>query len=141
MDSKLGDSVKHCSKCQEYERLPAKAAMHPWEWPNRLWARIHVDYAGPIEGKMMLIIMHAHFNRLEALVVNSATSQTTIEKLCSVFAAHDLLEVVVSDNGSVFTSAEFDEFVRRNIIKHLTSAPYHPALFNRLAETAVQTLT
>ena len=45
----------------------------------------------------------------------------------------------MSDNGSVFTSAEFDGFVRNNEIKHLTSAPYHPAS-NGLAERALQTL-
>ena len=107
--------------------------------PDRPWARIHVDYTGPIEGKMMLIIVDAHSKWLEALVVNSATSQTTIEKLCSVFATHGIPEVLVSDDGSVFTSAEFDEFVRRNGIKHLTSVPYHPAS-NGLAERAVQTV-
>ena len=39
-----------------------------------------------------------------------------------------LSEVLVSENCSVFTSAEGDDFVRRNEIKHLTSAPYHLAL-------------
>ena len=139
MDSELEDSVKRCNKCQEHQHLPAKAPMHSWEWPDHPWACIHVDYAGPIEGKMVLIIVDAHSKWLEALVVNSATSQTTIEKLRSVFATYGIPEVLVSDNGSVFTSAEFDEFVRRNGIKHLTSAPYHPAS-NGLAERAVQTV-
>ena len=139
MNSELEDSVKYCSKCQEHQRLPAKALMQPWEWPNRPWAHIHVDYTGPIEGKMVLIMVDAHSKWLEALVVNSATSQTTIEKLCSVFATHGLLEVLVLNNGSIFTSAEFDEFINRNRIKHLTSAPYHPAS-NGLAERAVQTI-
>ena len=103
MDSELEDSVKHCSKCQEYQRLPAKAPMHPWEWPDRPWVRIHVDYASAIEGKVMLMMVDAHFKWFEALVVNSATSQT-IEKLCSVFATHGSSEALVSDNGSVFTS-------------------------------------
>ena len=65
--------MKHCSKYQEHQHLPAKAPMHPWEWPDRPWARIHIDYAGPIEGKMVLIMVDAHSKWLEALVVNSAT--------------------------------------------------------------------
>ena len=41
--------------------------------------------------------------------------------------------------GSVFTSKEFNHFTDMNGIKHLTTAPYHPA-WNGLAERAVQTL-
>ena len=43
-----------------------------------------------------------------------------------------------SDNGIVFTSSEFTDFTKRNRIRHVTSAPYHPAS-NGLAERAVQT--
>ena len=83
IDSELEDSVKHCSKCQEHQHLLAKAPMHPWEWPDRLWACIHIDYAGPIEGKMVLIMVDAHSKWLEALVVNSATDHNR-ETLLSV---------------------------------------------------------
>ena len=47
--------------------------------------------------------------------------------------------MVVSDNGSAFTSLEFCTFLKKNGIKQITSAPYHPAT-NGLAERAVQTL-
>ncbi|KAL5469129.1 hypothetical protein EMCRGX_G030333 [Ephydatia muelleri] len=47
-------------------------------------------------------------------------------------------EMVVSDNGSAFTSAEFQTFVKRNGIRHVRSAPYHPSS-NGQAERVVQT--
>ena len=53
-----------------------------------------------------------------------------------MFATHGLPELLVSDNGTAFTSTEF---LRHNGVRHLTSAPYHPS-FNGLAERAVQTL-
>lgn len=48
-------------------------------------------------------------------------------------------ELIISDNGTSFTSEEFQSFVQKNGIKHHTSAPYHPAT-NGLAERAVQVI-
>ena len=139
IDKALGFAVQTCTECQKNQKLPIRAPMHPWEWPDRPWARIHIDYAGPVKGRMILVIVDSHSKWIEAHVVSSATSQATIEKLRLVFSIPGIPEVIVSDNGTAFTSEEFTEFVRSNGIKHLTSAPYHPAS-NGLAERAVQTL-
>ena len=75
---------------------------------------------------------------MDVIPVPSATSAVTIEKLRSLFATHGLPNKIVTDNGSVFTSVEFEDFMQRNGIIHVCSAPYHPAS-NGLAERAVQT--
>lgn len=31
-----------------------------WEWPDKQWRRLHVDYAGPFGDSMFLVIMDAH---------------------------------------------------------------------------------
>ena len=46
--------------------------------------------------------------------------------------------VVVTDNGTPFTSAKFSEFTRKNGIRHVQVSPYH-SLSNRLAKRAVKT--
>ena len=135
----IENHVKQCTKCQQAQKMPAVAPLHPWEWPERPWSRLHVDYAGPIKGKMFLVIVDAYSKWLEVHATSTATSQVTMDKLRSTFAVHGLPDMLVTDNGSVFTSAEFELFCKRNGIKHVTSSPYHPSS-NGLAERAVQTL-
>ena len=53
-------------------------------------------------------------------------------------ATFGIPETVVTDNGSNFTSVEFENFLKSNVIHHIKAAPYHPAS-NGLAERAVQT--
>ena len=76
---------------------------------------------------MFLLITDTHSQWMDIHCVNSATSNTTIEKLKSNFASHCLPEILVSDNGSNFVSSEFKSFLLKNGIKHITSAPYHLA--------------
>jgi hypothetical protein len=78
--------------------------MQSWEWPEKLWIRIHVDHAGPFMG--LLIIVDAHSKWIEVFIVN-----IYIEKLRWTFATHGLPEVLVSDNRTVFSSAEFQQFM------------------------------
>ena len=138
MDKELEEAVKQCNTCQRTRHLPTPAPLQPWEWPQCPWIRLHADYAGPFMGKMFLILVDAHSKWMEVKTVTSATSTVTIEHLCSIFATHGLPEMLVTDNGSVFTSAEFKLFLQRNGIRHATSAPYHPAT-NGLDERSVQT--
>ena len=55
----------------------------------------------------------------------------------ATFANHRLPELLVTDNGFVFTSNEF-KHLQRDGIRHVTGAPYHPVT-NGLVERAVQT--
>ncbi|XP_063049093.1 uncharacterized protein K02A2.6-like [Engraulis encrasicolus] len=138
MDSEVEGEVQSCLTCGENMKCPAGAPLHPWEWPETPWSRLHIDYAGPFLGKMFLIIVDAHSKWIDVYQTNSATSQVTIEKLRQCFSTHGLPQTLVSDNGTCFTSQEFETFLKQNGIQHKTSAPFHPAS-NGLAERAVQT--
>ena len=138
MDKEIEERVAMCNMCQERRHLPPAAPLHVWEWPQRPWVRLHADYAGPFLGHMFLIIVDAHSKWIDMKPVANATTETTIEQFRSVFATHGIPEMLVTDNGSVFTSDVFRKFVKANGIDHRRSAPYHPST-NGLAERAVQT--
>jgi len=138
MDTEIEHLAKSCSSCQETNSSPAKAPLHPWEWPALPWSRLHLDFAGPYLGHMFLVLVDAHSKWLDVQLMHSITSENTISKLKEIFSIHGLPQKIVTDNGSSFTSSTFKGFMERNGIKHICSAPYHPST-NGLAERAVQT--
>ena len=94
-----------------------------------------MDFAGPFEGKMILMDIDSHSMWIEAF--HSPTSATVIELSRTLFAQFGVPKVVVTDNGSSFVSEEFETFFLKNSIKHITSVLYHPSTYC-LAERAVQ---
>lgn len=139
LDADVEGVVNGCDTCQVNRKTPQQAPLHPWEWPDKPWRRLHVDYAGPFMGRMFLVIMDAHSKWMEVYPLHSSTAAVTIECLRNCFSRYGLPEMVVSDNGTCFTSRDFQDFMVRNGIQHVTTAPWHPAS-NGLAERGVQTL-
>ncbi|KAI2667094.1 hypothetical protein H4Q32_031059 [Labeo rohita] len=138
MDGEIEETVKACRTCQMSRHAPTKAKVHPWEWTTKRWSRLHIDFAGPFQGKVFLIVVDAHSKWLEVSLMSSMSSSAVINTLRLLFATHGLPDVIVSDNGTAFTSSEFQEFADRNGIHHVTTAPYHPSS-NGQAERMVQT--
>ena len=138
LDNDLEELVKRCPACLETRKSPPKAELHPWEWPSQPWHRLHVDYAGPIQGKYFLIVVDAHSKWVEIFPTNGPSATETIKSLRHCFCRLGIPVTIVSDNGTCFTSQEFQEFLKQNGIRHVTSAVYKPAT-NGLAERMVQT--
>ena len=137
LESDIEQSVQQCAACQQQQPDPPLAPLQPWKWPSRPWVRLHMDFAGSFQGKMILIVIDSHSKWIEAFPTNSSTSSTVIHLSRTLFSQFGLPEVLVTDNGSCFVSEEFETFLLSNGVKHITSAPYHPAT-NGLAERAVQ---
>ena len=138
LDRDIEDMVKMCEGCQEVQKTPALAPLHPWEWPVAPWERVHIDFAGPYLNYMFLVVVDAHSKWPEIFKMKNTTAANTISILRALFARTGLPLQVVSDNGPQFVSEEFAKFMKSNGIHHIRSAPYHPAT-NGLAERMVQT--
>ena len=139
MDADIELFVRNCEMCQDSANMPQAGALHPWEWPKRPWFRVHMDYAGPIQGKWILVSVDAHSKCIDAHVVSSPSSALTERMLRRTFATHGSPHVIVSDNASRFTRKEFFRLCALNGIKHDRCALYHLSSNGR-AERAVQTI-
>ncbi|GFV97975.1 uncharacterized protein K02A2.6 [Trichonephila clavipes] len=137
IDASITNFVQNCSACIATRNEPARINRHPWEWPNGPWQRIHVDYAGPFIGKMFFVVSDAYSKWIEVIPMKNITASFTMHHLRILFAHCGIPLTLFSDNGASFTSYEFRHFLKLNNIKHITSAPYHPAT-NGQAERIVQ---
>ena len=137
MDGDIERLVQSCESCRENHRGPPAVIPSPWAWPTKPWSRVHIDYAGPVEGSMILVVIDAHSKWIEAVPTSSTTSSATVGVLWRLFSTHGTPDTLVSDNAACFASTEFETFVRKNGIQHVRSAPYHPAS-NGLGKRAVQ---
>ncbi|XP_062542038.1 uncharacterized protein K02A2.6-like [Armigeres subalbatus] len=139
IDNDIEDYVKHCTPCSKTAKTPTKTTLESWPIPAKPWSRIHIDYAGPVDGVYFLIIVDPYSKWPEVHSTRSTTTKTTIKILNQTFATFGIPELIVSDNGTQFSSHEFQAFCTNQGIRHIRIAPYHPQS-NGLAERFVDTL-
>ena len=102
IDIAIEQLSKSCQACQVTGKLPPKVPPRPWNWPNRPFQRIRLDFAGPFLGHMFLIIVDAQSKWMEVYKMAETTTTKTIDVLRDVFSRFGLPEVLVSDNGPQF---------------------------------------
>ncbi|XP_015780595.1 PREDICTED: uncharacterized protein K02A2.6-like [Acropora digitifera] len=136
LDKEIEETVKLCHSCQEAAKAPPAPNPASWSWPGGPWKRLHLDFAGPYLSKMFLVIVDGYSKFVEVVPMGQATTTNTIAALRRVFSYFGLPEHLVTDNGSQFTSAEFQNFLKENDIEHALTAPGHPAT-NGLSERYV----
>ncbi|XP_037292446.1 uncharacterized protein K02A2.6-like isoform X1 [Manduca sexta] len=139
IDEAVEQACGACGTCAAFSDAPPRATPQPWPWPTRPWTRVHLDYMGPIAGKLYLVVVDAMSKWLEVFSVPSTAAGSTIAKLHELWSRFGIPKQIVTDNGPPFTSGEFANFVRRNGTEHIFTAPYHPSS-NGAAENAVRTL-
>ena len=84
-------------------------------FPGRL--RLHVDFAGPVKGKMLMEVIHAHSKWPGIFIMENTTTEETINTIHSLLARLGLPHQIVSDNGPQFTLGVFKSFVKENGIR------------------------
>ncbi|CAI2731094.1 unnamed protein product [Schistosoma spindalis] len=138
IDEHIEDFARACRKCATVSKCPRKAELYSWPSPKEPWSRVHIDFAGPFQGSYFLICVDAYSKWPEVIPMNQVTSQDTIMELRQLFSRFGVPNILVSDNGTQFTSSIFSDFCKRFGVNHVRSPPYHPQS-NGQAERFVDT--
>ncbi|XP_015275073.1 PREDICTED: uncharacterized protein K02A2.6-like, partial [Gekko japonicus] len=100
LDQDIERLVKLCQPCQAFRPAPPRA-------PDRAWESSHKPCKW-----------------LEVVPVPSTSSKAAIRAMRHIFSSHGLPDTLVTDNGTAFTSSEFQDFTRYCGIRHVR----HPAM-------------
>ena len=138
MDDQIEHICRCCARCVSSQRMPPKLEPQSWPKPEGPWQRVHIDFAGPINGQSFLLVVDAFSKWPEVFPMQSTDTSSTINKLRHLFATFGVPETIISDNGTQFTSQLFREFTKRFGISHVNSPPFHPQS-NGQAERFVDT--
>lgn len=118
--------IRSCTACIQTSKTPIKAPLASWNKSMNPGDRVHMDFAGPLLGQMLLVIVDSCSKWLDVKVLLKANSRNTIRAFERYVADNGLPRLLVTDNGSQFSSNEFEQFCKRHGIKHMKSPVYHP---------------
>ena len=111
MTTELKEYIAKCDVCMGRRSEQSKEPIQQHDFVARPWSKVAVDLCD-LDGRTLLIISDYYSNYIEVARITSITSRSIIKELKAVFARFGIPEVLVTDNGTQFSSAEFSVFAR-----------------------------
>ena len=107
------------------------------EVPPRPWSKVGSDLF-ELNGQHYIVLVDYYSNFIELENLDGdTTSRNVIRNIKQSVSRFGIMDILVSDNGPQYSSAEFMDFTRKYNIRHTTSSPGYPQA-NGLAEKSVQ---
>ena len=138
MDKDIETAVKLCKGCALVAKAPP-IKFNPWQKADLPWSRIYIDFVGLLEGFYYFIVVDSFSKWPEVYRCQNPTTEITIKFLHGLFTRFDIIDTIVSDNRSQFTSREFKDFCESYQIDHIATVLFHPRS-NGQAKRFVDTL-
>ena len=134
----IEELVKSCPPCQRHQKLNVKEPLLPHDVPQKPWDTLGSDIFHWNNANYLLVVdYYSKFPVVKKLT--SIQSSAVIAHLKSIFEEHGIPSKLITDNGSQYTSAAFQEFSRSYGFTHVTSSPLYPQS-NGFSERTVQTV-
>jgi hypothetical protein len=127
LDQLVEDKISSCIPCMCTHDSKPRAPLQMTKLPDKPWSSVCSDFFGPLPSGHYLMVVADEYSRFpEVEVLKSLSAKTVILKFDKIFASRGIPNVVKSDNGTPFQSAEFAEFAKELGFKHKTVTPYWP---------------
>ena len=88
--------------------------------------RVHIGYAGSMNGYYYSIIIDSFSKGPKIYKFKHPTSRNTIKALGEILSRFGVSEILVSDNGTMFTGNKFKDYSSSLTIEHITTPAYNP---------------
>jgi len=138
MSSDIKSMVLKCPICLEHRCANQKEPLQPSTVPDRPWQMCATELFH-WNNRDHILLVDAYSKYFEVSLLPNSRSATVIDKLKGYFSRHGIPEILHSDNGPCYDSAEFSKFAEQYDFKHTTSSPGHSS-GNGLAEITVKTI-
>ncbi|XP_060558761.1 uncharacterized protein K02A2.6-like [Ruditapes philippinarum] len=136
MSKQITDYVLKCQICCKYRDSNKKEPLHPHDIPQRPWQYLSCDLF-TWNGQDFMVLVDAYSRYFEFDLLTSTSSTCILRKLKVHLSRFGICEKLKTDNGTCFTSEQFQNFLKQWNIKHETSSPTH-ASSNGLSEVYVK---
>ena len=136
----IEESVQQCETCTQFQAQNAAAPLTPMPTPSHPWQMCTMDFF-TLKGIDYLICGNFYSKMILILCLPSGQSNTVkvVSLLKEMFSEIGIPEVLHSNKGPQYVSAQFTEFCTCWGITHMTSSPHYLQL-NGFTEACVKSV-
>ena len=130
-------------QCETYTRFQSQntaALLTPTPTPSHPWQMCATDIF-TLEGVDHLVVgdFYSKMIFVQCIPSSQSNANKVVSLLKEMFSEHGIPEVLLSDNGPQYVSAQFADFCISWGITHKTSSPHYPQS-NGFAETCIKSV-
>lgn len=130
--NKVMEHIENCLKCIAFSTKYGKGEgfLHSIPKGNKPFKIIHIDHYGPVDNsrlkKIILVVVDGFTKFLRLYTTKTTNTKEVINALKDYFRAYSKTTCIISDRGSCFTSADFEDFLNDLNVKHIKIATGSP---------------